>query len=245
VAEQPACVNNNPDDTQPNAITGCTTLFLFYLHDYLGYSINEIIRSGGDTIADVYRKLTRGNAPFDPFPDFLALINAYYPPTRLYTPATESLFPLSNLNGFTGLGALRSGYDNTGIVSIDRPALADIPIALTSDDPLLVSVPAEVIIKQGKTSASVQASSQLIPMPFKGRRTTLRASYGGKTIATDVEVEPPSVGVTLASPYLIDGDAVEATIELSYASKLGDVVVAVSSSSTGFAQVPATVTVEQ
>src|SRR6266567_3763481 len=43
-------------------------------------------------------------------------------PLRGYDPLTESLFPMSNLNGFTGLGGLRSGYEDIGIVSIDRPA---------------------------------------------------------------------------------------------------------------------------
>ena len=244
-SSRPDYVNNNPDDATNPIIKGCTTLFLFYLHDYLHYSINQIINSGGDTLADVYRKLTR--TVVDPFQNFLALINSYYPPLpppTQYSPATESLFPLSNLIGFTGLGALASGYTETGFVSIDRPALADLPIFLSSDDPALVSVPPQVTIKKGSTTAKVEVTTRLIEMPFNAQSTTLHATYGGNTISTGVEVQPPTVSIALTSSYIVDGDMVTAKVSLSPASKSGDVVVAITGQ-TRFANFPSSITIAQ
>jgi hypothetical protein len=51
-------VDNNPDDNKPDQITGCTTCFIYYLHDQLGFTINQIINAGAATLGGVYTNLT-------------------------------------------------------------------------------------------------------------------------------------------------------------------------------------------
>ena len=50
-------VNNNPDDNKPDPVTGCTTLYLYYLHDQLGFPINAIIAAGASNLSGVYQNL--------------------------------------------------------------------------------------------------------------------------------------------------------------------------------------------
>ena len=80
---------------------GFYLVFLYYLKDQLGYTINQIIANGPTStggITEVYRNLT-GNAS-DPFPAFMNLINTKYPgttsiPTNMYSP-----FPLETITGW-------------------------------------------------------------------------------------------------------------------------------------------------
>ncbi|XLP21945.1 hypothetical protein ACFMB7_26120 [Bacillus toyonensis] len=87
-----------PNGSQINL--GFYLLFLYYLKDQLGYSINQIIAAAPPTsgpsagkIAAVYQNLT-GNATADPFPAFMQLINAYYPGTSTLPNGYYSPFPL-------------------------------------------------------------------------------------------------------------------------------------------------------
>jgi hypothetical protein len=72
-------VNDAPDDHEPDAITGCSTLFLYYLHVQLGFRVQTIINAGASNLADVYQNLTRDTA--DPFPIFKGLLDVAYPST--------------------------------------------------------------------------------------------------------------------------------------------------------------------
>jgi hypothetical protein len=52
-------VNNiNRTDDGPDAITGCSLLFIYYLFFQLGFSINAIVAAGANTLGGVYRNLT-------------------------------------------------------------------------------------------------------------------------------------------------------------------------------------------
>jgi hypothetical protein len=88
-------VNNAPDDHQPDAVSGCSTLFLYYLHRQLGFSIQSIIRAGASNLADVYQNLTHDST--DPFPTFKNLLDIAFPSTTASSIAASNAddpFPL-------------------------------------------------------------------------------------------------------------------------------------------------------
>ena len=87
----------------------------------------------------------------------------------------------------------------------------------------------------------MEVTTRLIEMPFNAQSTTLHATYGGNTISTGVEVQPPTVSIALTSPYIVDGNMVTAKVSLSPASKSGDVVVAMTGQ-TRFANFPSSIT---
>jgi hypothetical protein len=88
-------VNNiNPTDDGPDAITGCSLLFIYYLFTQLGFSINSIVAAGAPTLAGVYKKLT--GDPSDPFPFFKQLLDWAYPGASTITgPNLDNPFPIS------------------------------------------------------------------------------------------------------------------------------------------------------
>jgi hypothetical protein len=160
----------------------------------------------------------------------------------------ESLFPVAELTKFDTPGWVTSGYDYDATVTIDRPALASLPIALSSDDPALVQLPdpASVTISPGATSASFTVNVAALALPFTPRSVHLHASYAGTTLTGDVYVGPPRVAqITLDKTAVVCGKSVTATVTLNYASKSGAVEVALLSFSPGFAEVPATLTIPQ
>ena len=53
----------------PDPVVGCGTLFLFYLHDQLGYRIEDIINAGGGHLSNVYQNLT-GDSAVNAFGEF-------------------------------------------------------------------------------------------------------------------------------------------------------------------------------
>jgi hypothetical protein len=90
-------VNNaRNDDYEWDAVNGCTTLFIYYLHDQLGFTINQIVAAGAPTLAGVYRNLTGDTG--DPFPWFKALLDGAFPSQRgniILGPNRDNPFPLS------------------------------------------------------------------------------------------------------------------------------------------------------
>jgi hypothetical protein len=88
--------------------TGCSMLFLYYLHAQLGYSIEDIIakapgfKSDGmtvnatGTLRGVYQNLTGDTA--DPFSKFKELLGHYFPatsPATITGPDPNNPFPLA------------------------------------------------------------------------------------------------------------------------------------------------------
>jgi hypothetical protein len=91
-------VNNDPDDNSPDATTGCTTLFIYYLFDQLKFDIPSIISSGATTLAGVYTNLTGDGG--NPFPFFKRLLDNAFPGTSTITtgPNFDDPFPLGMLS---------------------------------------------------------------------------------------------------------------------------------------------------
>jgi hypothetical protein len=96
-------------------------LFLYYLKDQLGYSINQIINDGAPSntgsITEVYQNLT-GDLSSDPNKDFLGLINIYYPGTKALPDNVRSPFPIRWVQQGGNLYYLVSGIPMTGWVYI-------------------------------------------------------------------------------------------------------------------------------
>ncbi|MEP6729432.1 MAG: hypothetical protein ABJE10_02285 [bacterium] len=91
-------VNNiNLTDDGPDAITGCSTLFIWYLFAQLGFTINQIVAAGANTLGGVYRNLTGDTA--DPFPFFKQLMDTAFPGTATITTGNlDNPYPLGILS---------------------------------------------------------------------------------------------------------------------------------------------------
>lgn len=241
---RPDFVNNDPDDNKPDVVTGCTTLFIYYLFNQRNFSIQQIINAGASNLAGVYQNLT--GQP-DGWAVFIDLVNRYYPQGfSPYTPAGDNIFPVSDLKAFYPPNPITCGYGQATLILIDRPAMAQVNIVLTSDNPGLVQVPATVTIPVGGTSAPVTISTTAIANPFAPQLVNVHASYAGKTITVACEVVPPYVtGLAIAPAKVTCGDDATGTITLSQPSLSGAVVVNMINGSPGFATVPATVTIPQ
>lgn len=240
---RPNYVDTAPDDHTPDVVTGCSTLFLCYLHDQLGYTINQIIAAGADTLADVYRNLTGRT---DGWNAFRGLVDAHYPTGDVYYPAAETVFPVPTLTVIDSPGTITTGYPGTGRVHLDRPALVDLPIQLISGDPALATTRPAVAIPAGSSFADVVITTAALPGPFSPKTVELRARYAGRTLATTLQVLAPQLGsLTVAPASVPAGAAATATLTLARPSLAGDVVANLLSAAPGFATVPPTVRIAQ
>ena len=87
-------------DANSDDKSGCSLLFISYLFTQLGFPIVDIVKSGGNNLRDVYRKLTSDNA--NPFPFFQLVFDARFPGiSGVTSPLDEDdPFPLA-IVGFT------------------------------------------------------------------------------------------------------------------------------------------------
>jgi hypothetical protein len=84
----------NPTDDGPDAITGCSLLFIYYLFSQLGFGVNAIVAAGASTLGGVYRNLT--GKTDNPFPFFKMLLDKAFPGTATITTGNlDDPFPLS------------------------------------------------------------------------------------------------------------------------------------------------------
>ncbi len=92
-------VNNAPDDFSPDATNGCTTLFIYYLHDQLGFSIPAIVAAGASTLGGVFTNLTGDSS--DPFPFFKQILDVAFPSQSTSSvpgPNKDNPYPLGMLS---------------------------------------------------------------------------------------------------------------------------------------------------
>jgi hypothetical protein len=243
-------VNNNPDDNKPDPVTGCTTLYLYYLHDQLGFSTNAIIAAGASNLSGVYQNLVGEPDGWTPF---IRLVDSHYPRQSatgtpfVYNPPGDSIFPVAELSALFPPNQITCGYSEPAQVFIDRSVPTEVNIALTSDDPSVVQVPPVVIIPAGSLSTSFDVKTTALPIPFPPKFVTIRATYAGKTLTTSVEVVPPAVArVALSPDTVVSGSSANGTVTLNRPSMRGPVAVEVSSSAPGYARVsPTTVVIPQ
>ncbi len=97
-SERADFINNiSGGDDGPDKITGCSLLFIFYLFSQLGFTVNQIVAAGANTLGGVYRNLTGDTA--DPFPFFKQLVDTAFPGTATITTGNlDNPFPLGILS---------------------------------------------------------------------------------------------------------------------------------------------------
>jgi hypothetical protein len=89
-------------DDGPDAVTGCSLLFIYYLFSQLGFAVEDIIAAAADTLGGVFRNLT-GEITANPFPRFKRLVDSYFPGTTTITRGNlDNPFPLKNLRSTPG-----------------------------------------------------------------------------------------------------------------------------------------------
>ena len=111
-------VNNAPDDNAPDAVNGCTTLFIYWLHSQLGYGINAIVGAGSSTLAGVYRNLSGDST--DPFPYFKqTLDNAFPSDNQFARHRPQPGQPVPHRDGGLRAGELRNA---AGVARGEAPA---------------------------------------------------------------------------------------------------------------------------
>ena len=222
---------------------GCAMLFIYYLKSQLGYSMRQIVQNGGATLADTYRNLTGGRT--NAFSAFKSFIDSHYPPGRTYHPSSDNIFPASELAAISPPNTITCGYSAFTDIILDRPAMAEVFISLSSDNSLVIVDPSVTIL--GSISKGVTVWTQPIPckQPFPPKHIDVHAMYAGKTVTTTVAVVPPRLtGITLSPNTVICGETSTATVTLERSSLASDVDVDVVCSS-GFATVPNQVSVLQ
>jgi len=184
-AGRPNFVDNNPDDNQPDITTGCTTCFLYYLHNQLGFSINAIIAAGDATLGAVYRNLTGKN---DGWQSFISLVNTFYPPGITYNPNGDAIFPVARLANL-GTAQILSGESlNDRILSLDGTALAEVVVSLASDNPTVLTVPRQITLQPGTWSAGINLAAAAITGPVQ--TVAIHATYAGTRLSSAVQILP-------------------------------------------------------
>ncbi|HTB17784.1 MAG TPA: hypothetical protein VK708_06685 [Bryobacteraceae bacterium] len=142
--------------------------------------------------------------------------------------------------------AITSGQTGTGTVTLSATAgSGGVAVSLSSSNSTAAGVPSSVTIPQGSISAtfSVNAGNVSSSTPV-----TLTASYSGVNKTFTVTINPPAAAlssVTVSPSILIGGQSATGTVSLMAAAGAGGVVVALSSSNTNAASVPASVMVPQ
>jgi hypothetical protein len=75
---------------------GCALCFIYYMTVELGFTINEVIASYKGNLASCYHTVT--GDPANPFPGFLGLLQAVFPASQTFSPATtnpDNPFPIA------------------------------------------------------------------------------------------------------------------------------------------------------
>jgi hypothetical protein len=237
-------VDVNPDDIAPDPITGCTTLFLYYLFSQLGYPVDSVVAAASANLAGVYQKLTHSPAS-NAWPSFSGLVNSHYPPGRTYQITGDDIFPVSELSAFWAPNPITCGStDTSSRIFVDPSVVGEVVIQLTSSDPAVATVPPTVTIPGGSSSATVPVTAQPIAGPFDPKFVAVTATYAGKSLTMTVEVVPPAVtSVTISPQSVVCGNGATGTVTLSQPSLLGPVVADLVSAAPGFATVKPGVTV--
>lgn len=199
----------NDEDIDPDPVTGCATLFLFYLHDQLGYRIEDIINAGAGHLSNVYENLT-GDSWTNAWGKFSGLVDSHYPhsasPTGVfvpsYNPPLDSIFPVSDLATFSAtpqVSWMPAPMPPVVIVGVDHPPKLPLPISITSSHPSIIPPPS-VTISPSATSAITPLTVTAQGAGFTSALVTLTASYAGRTLTTNVRVVSPD---PLGLPALI------------------------------------------
>lgn len=189
----------NIDDNQPDAVTGCGTLFLNFLHYQLGFSIQQIIGAGASTLADVFATLTKQSRE-TAFSSFRDLVNLHYPQDAtgqpLYLPPLDNLFPAPNLSSLTAPVTatwIQAGNPKILHLRVDNAFQASISVPIASSNAALL--PAQTAkFNNGNIEAFVPffVSTPPNPATFAATQVTVTASYAGMMQSATIQIVKPS-----------------------------------------------------
>jgi len=182
---RPNNVDDNPDDHNPGIVTGCTTCFIYYLRNQLGFGITDIINAGSGTLGGVYQNLTGRN---DGWLSFINLINSHYPQGRIYNPAGDNLFPVPELANLSADQIESGSTQSPRLLSLTTQAPAEVAVVMSSDNPAVLSVPGTVTLPVGDWAAGVNL--QAAPVTGPKQTVTIHASYAGKVLGTGIDILP-------------------------------------------------------
>lgn len=193
-SSRPDHVDDNVGTTAHDVVTGCGTLFLFFLADQLGFSITEIIGAGSAKLSGVYAKLT-GDLESNAFTTFSALVEQHYPAgSDSYEPPLESIFPVPDLSSIFARSVMSwvTNYDRNDLtVSLTHQAKTTVRVALESDAPGLVDVPSSVVVPVGSFRATVPVTVSRPAGAFTPRTATITARYAGMVQSIPVTIVAP------------------------------------------------------
>jgi hypothetical protein len=237
-------VNTALDDNNPDPVTACATLYIYYLYDQLGYTIDEIVNAGGPTLNDVYRNLKGGGDGWTPF---INLVNTYYPPNNTYNPVGDSVFPVADLSDFWAPNQITCGYQQNGTLFINHTTRAEVIVSLSSSDTAIATVPATVTLTPGVTSITVPVQAVALPIPFTPpKQVEITAEYAGRSVTMTADVVPPTVdSITLSPNTVTAGGTATGTVTLNRPSLNGSVDVDLTTGSPGWVVLPSQLSIPQ
>jgi photosystem II stability/assembly factor-like uncharacterized protein len=137
-----------------------------------------------------------------------------------------------------------SGLTATGTLQLSSAAPAGgVNITLTSSRPSVVAVPPSVTIPAGVSSATFTAKTFQVTA---NSTATVSATLSGAILAAQLTVAPPVLAQLTINPSTINsGRMANATVFLDGLAPAGGAVVTLTSSNTGVATVPPSVTIAQ
>ena len=147
---------------------------------------------------------------------------------------------LSSLNlgstSVTGGSAVRATVTLTG-----QAYSGGVVVSLSSNDPAVANVPASVTVPQGSSTANFTVTTSAVSV---ATQVVLTASSGDSVKQVALTVNPPAVrSLTLTPAQLVGGQKSTGTVLLTGIAPSGGASVALSSSNSNVAQVPASVTI--
>ncbi len=106
-------VTSNAATDQDQNSNGCGPLFLYYLHDQLGYDWTRITTTGGASLGDTYQRLT-GQPAAQGFQDFINRLATLDQGGGLQLPSSGNPFPIGAAGQASSGGAAGSGASAGG-----------------------------------------------------------------------------------------------------------------------------------
>ena len=119
-------------------------------------------------------------------------VQAYWSERHKSCVIPKGLGPLPTLRSLEQGCRVQSGSAGSAYVSLDRTTPVDVTLALSSDDPDVLRVPATLVIPAGSMDGSVMLYAQ--PVVGAYQFVAIHAAFAGTTLTSQVEVTPrPSI----------------------------------------------------
>ncbi len=120
------------------------------------------------------------------------LVQAYWSQRQKACVIPQAKGTLSSLESIEQGCSVESGATGGAYVSLNQRTPIDVSLALSSDNPAVLTVPATLTIPAGSMDGVVPLNAQPVTGPYQF--VAVHASYRGNTVTTQVEVTPrPSI----------------------------------------------------